>query len=203
MLLLYGATLLHTLHILPSTRINTNPIPRINKQRHIHHCTSLQCSGLGDIVCRIATYARISAFNGQSQEVWQLYRNDLFAINEHLYLILLLQKFDGVSQHIFGDGLLVIALGIHKDIIATINIQELPVLMLDAHLINFLTGAETLLDHTTIFQILQACTYKSAPVARTDVMEFSNCVKFIVKTYDHAVTKIGGCCITQRSVPLS
>src|SRR5437660_9901377 len=75
--------------------------------------------------------------------------------------------------------------------------------MLDAHIINFFACAEALLDDTSGFQVFKAYTYKSTPVAWTDMMKFGHSKQFTVIAYNHAVVKIGCCCCTQVRILLS
>src|SRR5579883_3208742 len=187
------------LNVLAGARIDTHFIARVDEKRHVHDCTGLQGRRLGDVVGGIAAHTWLGTLDEQLQEVGHLYRDDVLAIDQHLDLILLLEKLDRVAQHLFRDGLLIVGLGVHKDIVAAVDVQKLPVLVLDTHLVYIFTRTETLLDHTAIFQVFEACTHERAPVSGTDVMKLGNRPQITVITNDHAVAKIGCRCISHRN----
>ena len=89
--------------------------------------------------------------------------------------------------------MLIESLGIHEYIIIAIYIEELPVLMFNAHGVNLFARAEALLYDTSGSQILQVCAHKRAPVSRADMMKFGHRVEVVVIAYYHAVVKIGCC----------
>src|SRR5207247_9604272 len=102
-----------------------------------------------------------------------------------------------ITNHILGNWLLIESLSIHENIIVTINIEKLPVLMFNAHVIYSLTCAKSLLYYTTSSQILQIDAHKRTPVSRANMMKFCYSIEVVIIAYYHAVVKIGCCCCTQ------
>ena len=88
-------------------------------------------------------------------------------------------------------------LGIHEHEFITIDIQELPGLALDTHLLDIFACAETQLDHAPVAHIFQTCAHECAPVSRTNMMKFNERIQLAVIADDHAVTKIRCCCSSQ------
>src|SRR6266568_413010 len=148
-------------------------------------------------VSSVAGYTRLSTHHLQLQEVRQLDRDDPLPIHQHLHDILLLEELHSIAEHLFRQRLLIEGLCIHKDIIIAIDVQELPALVFNAYVFNFFTRTKTMLDHTPIFQVLQARTHESAPVSWAHMMKLDYRVQFTIETYNHAVVEIG-CCRCQK-----
>lgn len=66
----YILLLLHALNILAGACIDTNLITRIHEKGDIDYGPSLQCRGLGNIVCCVTAYPRFGALYRQFQEIW-------------------------------------------------------------------------------------------------------------------------------------
>src|SRR5579859_7441701 len=194
------AILLCASDVLAGTGINANLFAGVDEQGNVDNGARFEGGGFGDVVRGIATHTWLGTHYLDFYEVGQFGGDDGFAIDQQLYRVLLFQELDGLTKQLFGNRLLIVGFRVHENIIITINVQELPSLVFYTNLFYVFTGAETLLDDTTAFEVFQICAYKGTPVSRTDMMEFSYGVQFIIVAYDHAVTKFGGCSITQWSI---
>src|SRR5260370_8076387 len=185
--------------------INTNFVAGIHKHGNVDDSSRLQSRRLSDIVGRIASHTWLGTLHRQLHEVGQLHRYYGFGLTiyQQLHNITLFEKTHSITQHLLRNGLLIEGFGIHEDVVITIDIQELPALMLDAHVFNPFTCAEAYFNNPSSSQILQVRAHKRAPVAWTHMMKLGHRIEFVVIAYNHAVVKIRCCCPPQWRNPLS